>query len=107
MAVAADYMNPNFFPLPFIITVRYYLDVFQYLSSVSVGVTEILLKVVICGSPQWTYHDAVKNEIERLRGESRLTGKKLLIIHGGESGPETFAHEYCPRSASIPSSRKP
>lgn len=53
------------------------------------------MKVVICGSPQWTYEDIVKHEIDRLRRESRASGKKLLIIHGGEYGPETIAHEYC------------
>ena len=53
------------------------------------------MKVVICGSPQWAYHDAVRDEVERLRRESRLTGKKLLIIHGGEPGPESVAHDYC------------
>lgn len=37
------------------------------------------MKVIICGSTQWTY-----NEIARLHRESRLKGKCLLVIHGGE-----------------------
>jgi hypothetical protein len=53
------------------------------------------VKVVICGSPQWTRDEIVKDEIVRLRRESMLSGKKLLIIHGGEPGPETAAQEYC------------
>ena len=66
--------------------------------TVSLGVKGLPVKVVICGSPQWTYDDTVRNEIIRLRRESRLEGKKLLIIHGGEPGPETVAHEYCKKN---------
>ena len=53
------------------------------------------MKVVICGSPQWTRAEFVKDEILRLRQESLKSGKKLLIIHGGEPGPEADAQEYC------------
>lgn len=53
------------------------------------------MRAIICGSPQWTYDEIVKDEVVRLRRESRLSGRKLLIIHGGEPGPETVAHEYC------------
>lgn len=53
------------------------------------------MRVIICGSPQWTYEEIVMDEIVRLRRESRALGRRLLIIHGGEPGPETVAHEYC------------
>jgi len=53
------------------------------------------VKVVICGSPQWTRDAIVRDEIVRLRRESLKSGRKLLIIHGGEPGPETVAQEYC------------
>ena len=53
------------------------------------------MKVIICGSPQWTYDEIIKDQIVRLHRESRLAGKKLLVIHGGEPGPETTAHNYC------------
>lgn len=53
------------------------------------------MRVIICGSPQWTYDEIVKDEIVRLRRECRLSRERLLIIHGGEPGPETAAHEFC------------
>ena len=53
------------------------------------------MKAIICGSPQWAYNEIVKDVIAQLHRESRLKGKRLLIIHGGESGPETVAQEYC------------
>jgi len=53
------------------------------------------VRVVICGSPQWTYNEIVKDVIARLKGEARASGTKLLVIHGGEYGPETVAQEYC------------
>ncbi len=65
------------------------------LGTVSVGVTETDMKVIICGSPQWTYDEIVKDELVRLIRDSRASGKRLLVIHGGEPGPETTAHSYC------------
>jgi hypothetical protein len=53
------------------------------------------VRVIICGSPHWTYDEIVKDEIVRLCRESRLSSRKLLIVHGGEPGPETVAQEYC------------
>lgn len=53
------------------------------------------MKVVICGSPQWTFDEIVKDELVRLHRKSRAAGKRLLVIHGGEPGPETVAHVHC------------
>lgn len=53
------------------------------------------MKVIICGSPHWGYNEIVKDVIVQLHRESRLKGKHLLIIHGGEPGVETVAQEYC------------
>ena len=53
------------------------------------------MKVIICGSPHWTYDEIVKDEVIRLRRDCRIKGQRLLIIHGGEYGPETIAQEYC------------
>lgn len=53
------------------------------------------MKVIICDSPHWNYNEIIKDEIARLNRESRLKGKRLLIIHGGELGVETVAQEYC------------
>jgi hypothetical protein len=59
-------------------------------------VTEaVRVRVIICGSPQWTYDEIVKDEIVRLRRECRFSRERLLVIHGGEPGPETVAKEYC------------
>jgi hypothetical protein len=59
-------------------------------------VTEaVRVRVIICGSPQWTYDEIVKDEIVRLRRECRLSRERLLVIHGGEPGPETVSQEYC------------
>ncbi len=53
------------------------------------------MKVIICGSSQWSYDAIVRDEIVRLNRESKSRGKKLLVIHGGEPGAETFAGEFC------------
>ena len=53
------------------------------------------MKVVICGSPQWTFDEIVKDELVRLHRKSRAAGKRLLVIHGGEPGPETVAQVHC------------
>ena len=53
------------------------------------------MRVVICGSPHWTYDRIVEDLILRLRKESHAKGKELLIIHGGEPGPETVARHLC------------
>ncbi len=53
------------------------------------------MRVVICGSPHWTYDRIVQDLILRLRKESHSKGKELLIIHGGEPGPETAAQALC------------
>lgn len=53
------------------------------------------MKVIICGSEHWPYKEIVKDEIVRLQREARRLRERLLIIHGGEYGPETVAQEYC------------
>jgi len=53
------------------------------------------LKLVICGSPQWTFDKYVRDQIDLARNDSELKGKRLLVIHGGEPGPETVAQNYC------------
>jgi len=53
------------------------------------------MRVIICGSTHWNYDEIVSDEIFRLRRVARNKGKKLLIITGGEPGPETAAEETC------------
>ena len=53
------------------------------------------MRVVITGSKHWTFDRYIEDEIVRLEKESRLRGKKLLVIHGGEPGPESIADEVC------------
>ena len=53
------------------------------------------MRVVFCGSPHWTYDRIVQDLILKLRKESHSKGKELLIIHGGEPGPETAAQALC------------
>lgn len=55
------------------------------------------MRVVLCGSSQWSYNRFIQDEIVKLQRESRSQGKKLLIIHGGEPGPETVADAVCAR----------
>jgi hypothetical protein len=53
------------------------------------------MKVIICGSPHWAYPETVKDNIAKVRRVAHDQGSELLIIHGGEPGPETVAQEYC------------
>ena len=53
------------------------------------------MRVVLCGSAHWNYDKIVEDEIVKLHRQSRLDGKKLLVIHGGEPGPETVADTVC------------
>lgn len=55
------------------------------------------MRVVICGSPQWSFDKYVRDEIDLARTAAELKGKRLLVIHGGEPGPETetTAQNYC------------
>lgn len=53
------------------------------------------MKVIFCGSIHFPYKEIVKDEIVRLQREARRLHERLLIIHGGEYGPETVAQEYC------------
>ena len=53
------------------------------------------MRVVITGSKHWTYNRYIEDEITKLDKQARLKGKKLLIIHGGEPGPESIAAQIC------------
>ena len=53
------------------------------------------MRVIITGSKHWTQDRYIEDEIVRLEKESRLSRQKLLIIHGGEPGPESIADEVC------------
>ncbi len=53
------------------------------------------MRVIITGSRHWTFDRYIEDEIVKLEKLSRLEGKKLLIIHGGEPGPESIADEVC------------
>lgn len=53
------------------------------------------MRVVICGSPSWNFDMVVQDEVVKLHRWCRLHGQKLLIIHGGENGPETVAEKTC------------
>lgn len=53
------------------------------------------MRVVLCGSPHWSYDRFIADELVKLQRQSRLDGKKLLLIHGGEPGPETIADIVC------------
>lgn len=53
------------------------------------------MRVIITGSKHWTQDRYIEDEIVKLEKESRLSGKKLLVIHGGEPGPESIADEVC------------
>lgn len=53
------------------------------------------MKVIVCGSERWPYKEIVKDEIVRLKREAGRLHERLLIIHGGEYGPETLTQEYC------------
>ena len=55
------------------------------------------MRVVLCGSPQWNYDQIVIDEVVRLRRLCRTKSEKLLIITGGETGPERVAESYCKR----------
>lgn len=55
------------------------------------------MRVVLCGSPQWNYDQIVIDEVVRLRRLCRERSEKLLIITGGEVGPERVAETYCKR----------
>lgn len=57
------------------------------------------MRVIICGSAQWNYNEIVSDEVIRLRRLARNKGEKLLIITGGEPGPETAAEEACKQLA--------
>ena len=51
--------------------------------------------MIICGSPQWNYDQIVVDEVMRLRRLCRGKSEKLLIITGGEIGPERAAEVLC------------
>ncbi len=53
------------------------------------------MRVIICGSPSWNFDLVVQDEIVRLYRWCRIHGQKLLIIHGGEPGPEAVAERTC------------
>ncbi|MGW8182199.1 MAG: hypothetical protein ACWGQW_26015, partial [bacterium] len=53
------------------------------------------MRVVICGSPSWNFDLIVQDEIVKLQRWCRLHGQKLLVIHGGENGPEEVARKIC------------
>lgn len=53
------------------------------------------MRVVICGSPSWNFDLLVQDEIVKLHRWCRIHGQKLLIIHGGEKGPEEVAEKTC------------
>jgi hypothetical protein len=53
------------------------------------------MRVVVCGSPSWNFDLVVQDEIVKLHRWCRLHGQKLLVIHGGENGPETVAEKTC------------
>jgi len=53
------------------------------------------MRVVVCGSPSWNFDLVVQDEIVKLQRWCRLHGQKLLIIHGGENGPEEVARKTC------------
>ena len=53
------------------------------------------MRVVLCGSIHWTYSNLVYREIDRLHKEAKKSRSRLLIINGGEPGPEAAANYYC------------
>jgi hypothetical protein len=53
------------------------------------------MRVVVCGSPSWNFDLVVQDEIVKLHRWCRLHAQKLLIIHGGENGPEAVAEKTC------------
>ncbi|MEM7009828.1 MAG: hypothetical protein AAF462_11915 [Thermodesulfobacteriota bacterium] len=53
------------------------------------------MRVIICGSPQWNYDQIVIDEVVKLRKLCRERAEKLLIITGGEVGPERAAETFC------------
>ena len=55
------------------------------------------MRVVLCGSPQGNYDQVVVDEVVRLRRFCRDRSDRLLIITGGEVGPERVAEAYCKR----------
>ena len=57
------------------------------------------MRVIICGSTHWNYNEIVSDEVIRLRRLARDKGEKLLVITGGEPGPETVAEEACKQLA--------
>lgn len=53
------------------------------------------MRVIICGSPHWSHNRIVEDLIIKIRQESHINGKELLLIHGAEPGPETIALNLC------------
>ena len=53
------------------------------------------MRVILCGSPQWNYDQIVVDEVVKLRRLCRDKGEKLLIITGGEVGPERATEFFC------------
>ena len=52
---------------------------------------QVVIKIILTGSTDWTDESIIKNELTFLRDEYPL----LIVIHGNEPGAESIAENVC------------
>ena len=53
------------------------------------------MRTIICGAPDWTFDNVIRDEIVKCHVRARRKKEALLIIHGDDNGPDVIINKIC------------